>query len=352
LALNPPASLFVSQIQSRALRDRFQLLSLVGQIRSRQEAIREKAIANLKALEAEGDPSVRQEARLALARTYLQKGAGPEALALYRNVVKNGRNRLEVLAEQTFAEYISGEYQESLGKSVALQSPYFAYGFVPDVHLVEILSRKAMCDFGGAEAGVKRFAERYGRELASIEETLARKKSTSEYYEELVGYHELEQPLRFQRYMLQLPHVMENQKTMNAALGDLTKLDNLGVKQKIIERPPGWDRFASVMRERWSSRANEMRVSSSEAALREAGYMAKRLRHTFAQIELLDLDISTGASKNYNLQSALNFPARKMPEQAADQNKFRWPYEEEIWEDEIDFMRAKNPSKCAVVAVR
>jgi|GEM_PF-5762224 len=350
LALNPPASTFLDQIQSRSVRDRFQLLSLVGQIRSSQGSARDNAVAALKTLEAESDSTIQQEARLAIARALLQKGAGSEALALYRNVVKNGKNRLEVLAEQTFAEYLSGEYQESLGKSVALQSPYFAYGFTPDIHLVEIMSRKAMCDFGGAEAGVQRFAERYGRELEALESTLSRNKSSDAYYEELVSYNDLEQPMRFQRFMLQLPPVMENQKTMNRALGDLQKIDRLGVKQKIIERPDGWDKFAGAMRDRWGNRARELRKESAQAALREAAYMAKRLRHTFAQVELLDLDISTGAAKNYNLQSALNFPAHKSEEQALDTDKFRWPYEEEIWEDEIDFMRSKKPSKCAVAA--
>lgn len=350
LALNPAPGQFLAQIQSRALRERFQLLTLVGLIRSGQGSVREQAVSELKSLEAAGTGSIRQEARLALARAHLQSGAAAEARDLYKNVVKDGKNRLEVLAEQTFAEYLSGDYQDSLGKAVALQSPYFTYGFAPDVHLVEILSRKAMCDFGGAEAGVARFVEKYGRELAAIEALLAQGRAAGEFYEELVGYHAIEQPLRYQRYLLQLPAVMENQKAMNHALADLEKLDRLGIKQKIIERPDGWDSFSLAMRQKWAARAIEMRSGSAGSALREAAYMAKRLRHTFAQLELLDLDISTGSAKNYNLQSALNFPARKAPELTTEADKFHWPYEDEIWEDEIDFMRAKNPSKCAMAA--
>ena len=156
--------------------------------------------------------------------------------------------------------------------------------------------------------------------------------------------------MRFQRYLLQLPAVMENQKAMNHALGDLDKVDKLGHKQRMVTRPDGWDKFASSMRDGWKARAQQLRTESATAALREAAYMAKRLRNTFAQVELLDLDVSTGASKNYNLQSALNFPARKVQEAELDKDKFRWPFELEIWEDEIDFMRAKNPSKCAISA--
>jgi hypothetical protein len=104
------------------------------------------------------------------------------------------------------------------------------------------------------------------------------------------------------------------------------------------------------MHDRWSQRAQELRKISAETALAEAAYLAKRLRHVFAQVQLLDLDISTSAAKNYNLQSALNFPAKKIPENLAEKDKLRWPFEDEIWEDEIDFMKAKNPSKCALAA--
>lgn len=93
-----------------------------------------------------------------------------------------------------------------------------------------------------------------------------------------------------------------------------------------------------------------MKQESSAIALREANYLANRLQQTFAQTELLDLDISTMASKNFNLQSALNFPVRKPAEEAAELDKFHWPFEQEIWEDELDYLRTKNPSKCASVA--
>jgi len=352
MALNPNAQAFAEQIQSKALRDRLSLLDLVGQVRNPQESKRAEALNGLKALEASGDRSIRQEARLALARATLQKGSAADALALYRNVEKNGKNRLEVLAEQTYAEYLSGEYQDSLGKSLGLQSPYFQYGFAPDIHLVEILSRQALCDFGGAEAGVQRFNERYARELNAIEATLAKKSAPAAYYEELVSYHELEQPMRYQRFLLQLAPVMANQKTMNQALVDLQKIDTLGIRHPLPERPEGWDGFATSMHDRWGTRALELRQTSAENALREASYLAKRLRHTFAQVELLDLDISTSAAKNFNLHSALNFPAHKVEEAAADKDKFHWPFENEVWEDEIDFMKAKNPSKCAVASAR
>jgi hypothetical protein len=348
LALPPSAEAFHQRISSRDLRDKLTVLRAVADLRSKQEGRRLAAVDQLRAIETDGAEENRQQARLALARTNLQHGSATEALALYRNVTKDRKNRLAVLGEQTYAEYVNGEYQDALGKAVALETPTFQYGFAPDVHLVEIMTRKAMCDFGGAEAGVQRFQQRYGAELRALDEVLQRRPDTSRYYEELVTAAEAENPHRYQRYLLQLPAVMENQKTLNHALTELAKLDALGMKQKTLERPEGWETFTSAMRARWTARAAELRHDSSKTALTEIGYLAQRLRHTFAQVELLDLDISTAAAKNYNLQSALNFPTEKHEQAELDEHQLRWPFDTEIWEDEIDFMKAKSPSKCAL----
>jgi hypothetical protein len=348
-ALVPPSSdAILQRITSKDLRDKLTVLELVGKLRSKTDSKRLAAMDGLRAIESSGSEENSQQARLALARTLLQHGQSAEALAFYKNVAKNRKNRLAVLGEQSYAEYANGEYQEALGKTVAMETPSFQYGFAPDVHLVEIMSRKALCDFGGAEDGVKRFNDRYAPELAALDHILARKLEAAEFYEELVNAAEAEKPMRYQRFLLQLSNVMENQKTMNAALSELEKLDQLGTHQKSLERPENWDGFTAAMRARWTARAQELRRGSAKAALEEVAYLAQRLRGTFAQVELLDLDISTAASKNYNLQSALNFPVAKQDEEKLDEHRMRWPFDEELWEDEIDFMKAKNPSKCAV----
>jgi hypothetical protein len=342
---------FENRISAKGMREGMQILRLVAQLRSAKEDDKKAAIEALKVLESNGEPERQQESRLALARALLQRGASVDALDLYRRVTKNGKNRLEVTAEQTYAEYMTGNFQDSLGKTVGLQSPYFQYGFAPDVHLVEILSRKALCDFGGAEQGVKRFTERYSGELAALESTIAQHKAPAAYYEDLIGYSAQEKPMRFQRYLLHNNAVMENQKAMNDALSGLQVLDDLGVRRHSgVDRPDGWDAFASAMRGRWDRRAQDLRKESASAALLEAEYMAKRLRHTFAQVELLDLDISTAASKNYNMQSAMNFPVHQQDEAKLEKDQFHWPFQDEVWEDELDFLKMKNPSKCALSA--
>lgn len=338
------------RIGNTSYRERLEMIRALSHLRAKKG---DKALAldTLKRLEAEGQEDLREDARLALARAKLQRGETQESLDLYRRVTKTGQNRLAVLGEQSYAEYRAGLPQESLGKAMGLQSPYFQYGFAPDIHIVEILSRKALCDFGGAEAGIQRFQERYGRELNALQQLLAKRTDPKAFYEELIAFHGKADPQRFERFLLNQAKVMENQKVMNAALTELDKIDQLGTRRHMqVARPAGWEEFAAAMRSGWATKAGSLKVESARAALAEVEYMVSRLKQTFGQIELLSLDVATGATKNYNLQSALNFPVRKLASVEVDQEKLHWAFEDEIWEDELDYLKMKNPSKCANTA--
>lgn len=338
-----------SRIASKALRQRLLLLRSLAELRD-PKAGKSAATDRLRELEATGEEPVRQEARLALARYLLQQGATQESLGLYEALTKDGRNRLEVMTEQAYAEYRAGRHQESLGKTLGLQSPYFQYGFAPDIHLIEVLNRKRMCDFGGAELGLRRFSERYMRELAALDELLARKPKAVDFYSELISYFGAEAPFRYQRYLLHLPAVMENQKLLNAAEEEIAKLESLGSRKYGPVRPENWDSFVTALRSNWAERSRRYKLESAKTALAEAEYLAKRLRHNFGQAELLGLDVTTSATKDFHLQSALNFPARRPAQEELAEDRFHWPFEEEVWEDELDHLKVKNPSKCAAVA--
>lgn len=337
-----------SLIHSKALREKIAMMGSINELRN-EKGDHETALAALREIETGGTEENREMARLALARALLKKGSTKDALDYYQNAKKDGRNRLEVMAEQSYAEYLSGKHQESLGKTMGLQSPYFQYGFSPDIHMIEIMNRKAMCDFGGAEKGLQRFAERYRSELVSLEELLARGLKPIDFYHELIAYHGSENPLRYQRYLLHLTTVLENQKTLNVGVDELDRISKVGLKRHTQERPAGWEKFEESMRVEWKGFASKVKVESAQVALAEAAYLAKRLRDTFAQAELLGLDVATSASKNFNIQSALNFPVRKLAQEEIARDKFHWPFEDEVWEDELDYLKMKNPSKCSAV---
>ncbi len=340
------SDVFQERITNPSLKERLSLMRSIASLRNK-DAPQEAAFQTLTNLEQSLDPSIQQDARLALARFQMKRGNSKDALALYQNVTKTRENRLEVLAEQAYAEWKNGLYHDSLGKAVGLQSPYFRFGFAPDIHLVEILSRKAICDFGGAEQGVEKFFQIYQKEAGAIQELLSKAPDTKQFYEELISYHGKAEPNRFERYLLRLPDVMENQKTMNQAKSELEKVSQVGTKNYSAPLPENWSAFKQAMNADWSQRSSQLKKISAKEALVEAEYMAKRLKTTMAQLELLDLDITTAAARNYNMQSALNFPVRELAQVKIQEDKFHWPFEDEVWEDELDFLKMKNPSKCA-----
>jgi hypothetical protein len=199
--------------------------------------------------------------------------------------------------------------------------------------------------FRGAEVGIQRFFESYRPELAALDRL--RKSEPGQFYDELISYHGKDQPLKHQRYLLRIAAVMENQKSMNSAQAELLQVDELGLLKYTHPRPQGWEEFSIDMRASWGRMAASLKKESARAALAESEYMAARLRQTFRQVELLSLDISTSAARNFNLQSALNFSVRKPASVERDKERLHWPFENEIWEDELDYLKMKNPSKCA-----
>lgn len=334
---------FSSNLEKSENKDKVEILRAVSQLaRGENTPVAQEVLHRI---EAEGSEQNREEARLALARSYLKQHDYERSLAFYQGVKKTTKNRLHLLGEQSYAEFKSGKVAESLGKAVGLQSPYFKFGFVPDIHFIEIMGRQANCDFGGAEVAIQKFRNTYGAEKAAIDQKLSEKGLG--LYEQIIAAHSSENPRKFERYLLQLSTVMENQKTIFGAKEELQKIRDVGKMKYTAPRPTNWDQFVASTSGRWGKLKDQLKQDVSNRAEKELKYLSARLKNMSEQIELIDLDLTTKAAGNYNLQSALNFPARKPAQVELDQEKLNWTFENEIWEDELEFLKMKNPSKCA-----
>ncbi|MCO5144231.1 MAG: hypothetical protein M9962_14170 [Oligoflexia bacterium] len=341
---------YSAALQKKAPIDKLQLMSTLHELANAKDS---KA-ANIQLIKLEElikddvQFETQQDAHLALARTLVKRADYEAAYKHYTNIEKNGKNRLIVMSEQAYVEHKLGMYADSLGKSVGLQSPYFKFGFAPDIHIVEILGRKATCDFGGAEAGVKRLRDRYVPELIAMESLLEKKEKPLEFYKTIIQAYKSDSPKKFERYLLNASYTMENQKLFNRSEKELESIETYGTKRsQQQERPENWEAFALDQRTKWEKRSETRKIALAEKARKDVEYLSKRLRHTFGQLELIALDIDTSAAKNFNLQSALNFPVKPLSQDLIQDDKLHWPFEDEIWEDELDYLKMKNPSRCA-----
>jgi hypothetical protein len=338
------AQKIIQRISSSDQRVRFEMLNLPSLTESFDANQRVELLRGLQSQVSEGS-SIYNEIRLAMARDLLRAGSTGESLDVYRSITKNGRNRLEVMGEQAYVEFRVGYHGQSLGKAVGLQSPYFRHGYSPEVHVVEILNRKALCDFGGAEVGAKRFRSTYGIEAEGLR-ALSAATNPLETYENLIARHASTTPYKFERYLLSNPVISDRQKLLNRGVADFSKLERTGLKSYSV-RPAAWDDFLLTMKVQWSAFAYKLKEEIGAAAIRESKALLGKLEEALVQTELLSLDIASQAARNFHLQSALNFPVRRLAAEERTKDFFHWPFEDEVWEDELDFLTMKNPSRCA-----
>ncbi len=285
----------------------------------------------------------RNTALINLARISLRQNNPEKALAYYGEVKRNGINRLDVMLETAFAEYRAGDASGSLGKTVALESPYFQYGFAPDAFLLEALSRKALCDFGGAETAFQRFHLIYDEELAELRSYLSKKRNL---YGSLIEAYYSPEPKRFERYLLHLPVVARRQAFIYSVNQETKTLAKIGQKKFDPQIPEGWPKFIATVQSFHAPKVKNRVAEIESYANAEMRVMVTRLEKAFSSGDLIQVDIATRATKDFTMQNALNFPISK--EVTPELNgKILWPYESEVWEDELDDLRIKGDGKCA-----
>ena len=336
---------YAASINNPELKNKISLLHALNLIE--QKKINE-AKPILEALISSTTGETRNEALINLARISIQEKNPKNALWLYSQVEKNGKNRLDTILETAFAEYQISDFAGSLGKAIALQSPYFAYGFTPDSFPLEILSRKALCDFGGAQNSLEKFFLAYSPELQGLHNLL--KISTlrkASIYEKIISFYQEESPLKYQRYLLHLPAIARRQAYIYSVTNEAKRLANIGTGKYDPKTPSDWPEFiqavVSFHRPSMSSRMKKI----EQYAVEETKILVARLERAFSASDLIRLDIGTKATKDFSLQSALNFPIKPNERSAELKNKILWPYENEVWEDELDYLRIKGDGKCA-----
>jgi len=322
--------------------DRLILLNAVQALQKKEIAVaREKLLLLL------NSPSslIKNEALLNLARLEMLSGNIETAAEIYKTVSLDNKNKAEVLLEASYADLKSGNHSASLGKAIGLQSSYFSYAFLPNVFFIDAYNRKALCDFGGAEQTINTFFNEYQKEFLALKNI-----KQKNLYKTIIHFVSEKTPFRFQRYLLHLPTIINSQAALNGIGKEQKKIEEfLHNKYSITPKSPHWENFLISLKKFQSTQELIWINEFEKNAEKEIFFLTKNLEKQLQDAKLLLLDISSQATTDNTLQSALNYPATKKSEEEkiSSMQKVRWSFEQEIWEDELEFLKVKNPSKCA-----
>lgn len=333
--------------------EKMELLRALGYIENRKH---KTAMRMLKKLAMSEDKEIHHEARINLARLLAMFSQYNQALKIYRSLPMDHLTRVDTLMEIAWLEFENQQYDFSLGKSIGLQSKFFYHAFIPEVYVLEAYSRKSMCDFGGAENALNEFKQDYTREIRDLRGLVRSKKRDKKFsmysqVKEAFRKEKNERMRRYERYLLQVPGIATRQKELFAiqqeyrsvrdeTLAEVVVDDEKYMKDRKFLLDTFHDYYVNTKKKYLPEIENEI--------YEELKYLDRKLLSLFQQAEYLHLDIAASADINQSLQAAMNYPV--LPEKEEEPMPVtinRWAFEDnEFWEDEIGWLRIKNPSKC------
>lgn len=299
-------------------------------------------------LKSSKNPKILDQVRINLARLFAQSSQYKEATAMYRTLPVESLNHLDVLLEIAWLEFKNGNYSASLGKSVGLRTSFFRHAFLPELYILEAYNRKKVCDFGGALKAVKDLQKDYIGEIRSIR-ALAMKKRKSPSFSMYTRLQDAflengENMQRYEHYLFQIPIIVSWQTFLHEIEKEL-----IGLKDEFKDTKDVNKKIVVLALDDFYKNAKKNASIQIEAAIYNAlKEMDRKIIALFRESQYLDVDVAISAELNHSVHLAKNYP--ELPEEEKKKlqsSQNLWPMEEEeVWEDEIAWMKVRNQSKC------
>lgn len=326
-------------------------LDLLLSLHYAQKDAPEQAIQKLIPLTNKTDEEIRNNAHLTLARIFTMKRDHQQALEHYKKVTLNRQNKLDVMLERAFSEFNLGRYNDSLGKTIGLHSEFFRYSFSPESYLLEAYNRQKLCDFGGAENALLNLDAEYTKEKKLLRKLAVAKKASKEsffLYNALLDSFKTANRTRVHSYLLALPSVNKAQRVIYGLFAEIDTLKNIYHFKKYPNKY--WNQMVKTHEQFYLNQKQRLIPPIEKEIQREIAYLNGKLNAIVNQKELLLVDIATAASSEHSVQNALNFDINGLSADEEERNlekfQMRWPYEREIWEDELAYLSVSTPSRC------
>ncbi len=288
----------------------------------------DSALADFEALAADEQAPrvVRNDARIAAARLYYERGQYEQAHLAYDSVdlpeLDPGRGQLYL--EKAWTYYRTGDAPRAMGLLLALEAPSFRELFLPEKYVLAGLIFKDRCHFLPAKRAARGFSRRYNAAL-----TLIRERG------ELKGDPRL------------LGAALQIDPTTKRA-GDL--VETMTREKDLV------DNFASrfdksgltLMLRQLYTRALSEAVRQREALMQKALIAAAdRLLRDEEQVRLLDYEVGLDLYKRIKKGTAQAKLALK--DEPLDPADVAYEYDGEYWNDELKDFRMLLPSRCRAV---
>lgn len=253
---------------------------------------------------------------------------------------------IEAAVDNGWALLRAGDRNHAVGNMFTLHTPNFEGAYMPDSYFLKSLGYQEICQFGDAMTAVKAYKQRYNNAFKTlIDFNSGAKAQEMVYYDDLTNYltkkdHKMH-PLVI-RELGRHPQFLRRQKIMNAMAREERQIAT--VLPLTASRVVAW--AAAPAEKVRTGLKKEIAAFLKNRALA----MEDELKFVTANMSLLEYEIYAGAGQNLALQGAKNFAVdenKAKPKAEFELDKEYWPYEDEIWEDELNNFRSKMVDACA-----
>lgn len=287
------------------------------------------------------DAEFQDTAQLNIARAYYGAGNYAQAMATFATVSRSSPAWPEAQFERAWAHFRVDDFNGTLGRLLSLDNAFFADFYFPEADLLRVYSMFLMCKLPEAQSGIEGFGKKY----QPVADALApwTTKSEQDLFAAAKLFREKGETSGLPRMVLR-PWATEERfgqslAAVAAAEDELTRLKNVAANP-FSDRARKWvtDRRDGLVREE-GARVKE-RIAGQHA----------QITGMLTDVKIFQVDVGALNAKILRLAAEIG----KMPaaantvkrEEAIRKGWREWPYEGEVWADEIGYYRVNTMPEC------
>lgn len=273
-----------------------------------------------------GDPELREQAFLQLARIHYQNRQNRYAIFYYGKMPWGGRSWLEGLWEASYAHYRIGEHEKALGNLLTLQSAYFKDEYFPESWVLKAIIYYENCRYPEASSVLKDFTAVYEPLYDELVAITSRPAAPASFLD-----------LAASPKVLKLAYTDQNIRRLAETAREIdAEVDaGLGRRDQAFRGSP----LAKALQARL---AREKAQLVTEAGLRARGkleYERDQLRSMLAQALRIEIEVSRQEREALENSLAAGSQVEVVKNlrwtHAVSDEQLYWPYEGEFWRDEL-----------------
>lgn len=317
--------------------------ALEGVIFNQQSRPQDALTPLLKAQTTGRDKGVRFNDLVALnlARSYYAAGNFPRAIQAYAAVTRASSFWPQAQFERAWAHFRIDDINGSLGVLYSLSTPFFTDFYFPEADLLRIYSMFLMCKFPQANVEIDAFRSGYKLTHGGLKSWGA--KSAEDNFDAARRFIDTGDTSGLPRMILR-PWATEDR--LLGAIAAVKSADDELARMKGASANPFTERAHAWLTERRAA------IVNAEGARIQAriGEQEEQLGQMLADTEIFTLDILRMKIQLYEqaaITGRMEAAARTVDRTERLRKGFReWPFEGEIWADELGYYRVDSVPEC------